>query len=129
MKLIKSDHRSLMKEAQLSNSLMIKLEGPSIKDFDPDKAIDIWFQKCSRRPGTSSSQENRDEAAQAPGCDTETSGQHEVNLDVQVQNEEIQPMPVELYELVTVAEDSDYESDYNSDDENANEIFDIIAKY
>ena len=118
-----------MKEAQLSNSLMIKLEGLRIKsDFDPDKAIDIWFQKCSRRPGTSSSQENRDEAAQAPGCDTETSGQ-QVNLDVQVQNEEIQPMPVELYELVTVAEDSDYESDYNSDDENANEIFDIIAKY
>ena len=47
MKLIKSDCRSLMKEAQLSNSLMIKLEGPGIKDFDPDKAIDIWFQKCS----------------------------------------------------------------------------------
>ena len=47
MKLIKSDHRSLMKEAQLSNSLIIKLEGQGIKDFDPDKAIDIWFQKCS----------------------------------------------------------------------------------
>ena len=38
-------------------------------------------------------------------------------------------MPVEMYELVPVAEDSDYKSDYNSDDENANEIFDIIAKY
>ena len=67
MKLIKSDLRSLMKEAQLSNSLMIKLEGPGINDFDPDKAIDIWFQKCSPRPGTSSSQENKDDAVQTAG--------------------------------------------------------------
>ena len=120
-----------MKEAQLSNSLMIKLEGPGIKDFDPDKAIDIWFQKCSRRPGTSSSQENKDHPVQTAGsrCSTETSGGHEVNFEVNVQNDEAQQMPVEMYELVPVAEDSDYVSDYNSDDENANEIFDIIAKY
>ena len=45
------DHR-LLKEAQLSNCLTIKLEGSSIKDFNPDKAINLWFQKASRRPGT-----------------------------------------------------------------------------
>ena len=131
MKLIKSDRRSLMKEAQLSNSLMIKLEGPGIKDFDPDKANDIGFQKCFRRPGTSSSQENKADAVQTAGsrCSTETSGGHEVNFEVNVQNDEAQQMPVEMYELVPVAEDSDYMSDYNSDDKNANEIFDIIAKY
>ena len=92
MKLIKSDHKSLMKEAQLSNSLMIKLEGPGIKDFDPDKAIDIWFQKCSRRPGASSSQENKDDAVQTAGsrCSTETSWGHAVNFEVNVQNDEAQ---------------------------------------
>ena len=41
MKLIKSEKRSSMKEESLSNSLMIKLEGPSIKEFDPLPAIDI----------------------------------------------------------------------------------------
>ena len=65
MKLIKSNRRSLLKEAQLSTFLTIKLEGSSIKDFNPDKAINLWFQKASRRPGTSASVENRNEVSQA----------------------------------------------------------------
>ena len=36
---------------------MLKLEGPGIKDFNPDEAID-WFNKCTRRPGSASSQLN-----------------------------------------------------------------------
>ena len=47
-----------MKEETLSTSLMLKLEGPDIKDFKPDAAIDLWYKKCHRRPGTSGSQEN-----------------------------------------------------------------------
>ena len=58
MKLIKSDKQTWMKEETLSTSLMIKLEGPSIKDFEPDAAIDLWYNKCHRRPGTTASQEN-----------------------------------------------------------------------
>ena len=65
MKLIKSNRRTCMKEATLSNCLTIKLEGPSILDFNPEKAIDVWFQKAVRRPGTSGSQDNRSEASEA----------------------------------------------------------------
>lgn len=59
MKLVKSDRRTLMKEDVLSNCLTIKLESQSIKDFDPVPAIDYWFNLKPRRPGTSSSQENK----------------------------------------------------------------------
>ena len=36
-----------------------KLKGPTIQEFKPDKAIDLWFDKCQRRPRTSGSQENK----------------------------------------------------------------------
>ena len=35
----------------------------------------------------------------------------------------------DAYQLVQVAHDSDYESDFDSDGEDENEIFDMIAKY
>ena len=38
---------------------MIDLEGTSIKDFNPDPAISVWFQKIERWPGSSGSQENK----------------------------------------------------------------------
>ena len=59
MKVIKSDKGTLMKEATLSNSMMTKLEGPSIKQFNPDAAIDLWFNRCPRRPATWGFQENK----------------------------------------------------------------------
>ena len=59
MKVITSDKQTLMKEATLSNSMKIKLEGPSIKQFNPDVAIYLWFNRCSRRPATEGSQENK----------------------------------------------------------------------
>ena len=59
MKLVKSDRRTLLKESTLSDCLMIKLQGESIKDFNSDKAINVWFEKLDRRLGSSGSQENR----------------------------------------------------------------------
>ena len=55
MKLVKSDRRTHMTESILSDCLMIKLEGTSIKDFNPYPAISVWFQKIERWPGTSGS--------------------------------------------------------------------------
>ena len=43
MKLIKSQHRSLLKEGFLSDSLMIKLEGAPTENFNPDATINHWF--------------------------------------------------------------------------------------
>ena len=43
MKLIKSRQRSSLKEDVLSDCLMINLEGESIKNFNPDEAINYWF--------------------------------------------------------------------------------------
>ena len=64
MIVVKSDRHTLMKEATLSDSLMIKLEGPNIKEFIPDAAINFWFNKCPRRPGTGGSQENKSTACE-----------------------------------------------------------------
>ena len=44
-KLVKSDRRTHMTESTLSDCLIIKLEGTSIKGFNPDPAISVWFQK------------------------------------------------------------------------------------
>ena len=41
MKLVKSDRRTLIKEDALSNFLIIKLEGPSIQEFDPALVINL----------------------------------------------------------------------------------------
>ena len=107
----------MLKEAQFSTFLTIKLEGSSIKDFNPDKAINLWFQKASRRPGTSASVENRNEVSQA-------------EPNIQVHNEGINiPDAGDAYQLVQVAHDSDYESDFDSDGDDENETFDMIAKY
>ena len=49
-----------MKEDMLSNCLMIKLEGQSIQEFDPQPAINLWFNlKHHSRPGTGGSQQNK----------------------------------------------------------------------
>ena len=49
-----------MKEDTLSNCFMIKLEGQSIQEFDPQPAINLWFNlKPHRRPGTGGSQQNK----------------------------------------------------------------------
>ena len=136
MKLIKSNRRSLLKGAQLSTCLTIKLEGSSIKDFNPDKAINLWFQKASRRPGTSASVDNRNEVSQAGDISAEMDEDNQADVlllnepNFQVHNEGINILDAgDAYQLVQVAHDSDYESDFDSDGEDENEIFDMIAKY
>ena len=57
MKLVKSQQRSSLKEDIVSDCLMIKLEGDSIKDFNPDASIQYWFDVV-RRPGGSQTMEN-----------------------------------------------------------------------
>ena len=37
---------------------MIKLEGDSLKDFNPDASIQYWFDVVARRPGGSQTMEN-----------------------------------------------------------------------
>ena len=37
---------------------MMKLEGDSIKDFNPDASIQYWFDVIARRPGGSQTMEN-----------------------------------------------------------------------
>ena len=42
----------------MSDCLMIKLEGDSIKDFNPDASIQFWFNVIARRLGGSQRMEN-----------------------------------------------------------------------
>ena len=49
-----------MKDDMLSNCLMIKLDGQGIQEFDPQPAINLWFNvKPHRRPGTGGLQQNK----------------------------------------------------------------------
>ena len=47
MKVVKSN-RTLMGEDTLTNSVTIKLEGPTIQTFDPLPAIELWFNLVPR---------------------------------------------------------------------------------
>ena len=121
MKLVKSDRRTLMTEKTLSKALMIKLEGPTIKDFNPDAAIDLCFNKHQRRSGTSGSKENKvdmDEAIASFDVSTETDKEEEAEEEKYVEHiqDEIQDAvnQGQVYELVQQPDDSDYESDYIS---------------
>ena len=111
---------TLLKEKQLANCLMIKLEGPCMKEFSPDKAVDLWFQKVVRRPGKSASQE--DEASHSASRNLNDEAQYEVLLieednTVGENNDNIQPAAAavvqagDVYGLVQEPDDSDYESD------------------
>ena len=53
MKLVKSDHRTSMNETTLSDCLIINWEGSCIDDFNPDVAINLWFKRTERGPGSS----------------------------------------------------------------------------
>ena len=133
MKPIKSDRRTLMSEKTLSNSLMIKLEGPTIQEFNPDRAIELWFNKWERRLGTSGTKENKQDVQEATDSLNVTD---EADKEIEVGNVEaaengnsevVAQSPG--YELVQQSNDSAYKSDYISDDEDPDEIFDKIAQY
>ena len=52
MKQVKSDWRSSLKGETLADLLKTQLCSPDIKDFDPRKAIEIWYGDSvrTRRP-------------------------------------------------------------------------------
>ena len=143
MKLVKSNRRTLIGKATLSNSLMIKLESPGIEKFKPDDAIEVWFNKCIRRPGTSKTRDNyvdsieaqiEDEATQEKddGDIEETEENEEINIAMDVHDDNVAGgnNGIEGYEIVDDAEDdSDYQSDYDSDGEIAEYIANKIENY
>ena len=51
MKKTKNDWRSNLCDKTLSDLILIELESPSIKNFDPDRAIALW--NCSASAGRS----------------------------------------------------------------------------
>ena len=98
MKLVKSQQRSLLKEDIVSDCLMIKLEGDSIKDV------------IARRPGGSQTMENIKHAKEAATI-IEASTSQEVEDEVEMVQEMDAVEDIE-YDLVEGAEeDSDYKSD------------------
>ena len=140
MKLVKSNRRTLIGEATLSNSLMIKLESPGIEELNPGDAIEVWFNKCIRGPGTSKTRDNYVDSieAQIEGeatqekDDGEIEETEEINIAMDVHDDNVAGgnNGIEDYELVDDAEDdSDYQSDYDSDGEIAEHIFNKIENY
>ena len=108
---------------------MIKLEGDSIKDFNPDASIQYWFDVITRRPsGSQKKLENIKHAKEAAKV-IEASTSQEVEDEVEMVQEMDAVEDIE-YDLVEDAEeDSDYKSDFDSEEEDSNDIYDKIAKY
>ena len=117
MKLVKSQQRSSLKEDIVSDCLMIKLEGDSIKDLNPDASIQYRFDVIARRPGGSQTMENIKHATVI-----EASTSQEVEDEVEMVQEMDAVEDIE-YDLVEDAEeDSDYKSDFDSEEEDSNDI-------
>ena len=107
---------------------MIKLEGDSIKDFNPAASIQYWFDVIGRRQGGSQRMENIKHAKEAATV-IEASTSQELEDEVEMVQEMDAVEDIE-YDLVEDAEeDSDYKSDFDSEEEDSNDIFDKIAKY
>lgn len=46
LKLIKTDRRTTLQTSALSDLLEIKVQGPSLQDFSPKQAVDMWWTDC-----------------------------------------------------------------------------------
>ena len=104
------------------------LEGDSIKDFNPDASIQYWFDVIAKRPGGSQTMENIKHAKEAATV-IEANTSQEVEDEVKMV-QEMDAVEVIEYDLVEGAEeDSDYKSDFDSKEEDSNDIFNKIAKY
>ena len=104
------------------------LEGDSIKDFNPDASIQYWFDVIAKRPGGSQTMENIKHGKEAATV-TEANTSQEVEDEVEMV-QEMDAVEVIEYDLVEDAEeDSNYKSDFDSEEEDSNDIFDKIAKY
>ena len=104
------------------------LEGDSIKDFNPDASIQYWFDVIAKRPGGSQTMENIKHVKEAATV-IEANTSQEVEDEVEMV-QEMDAVEVIEYDLVEDAEeDSDYKSNFDSEEEDSNDIFDKIAKY
>ena len=43
MKIIKNKFRSSMENESLNDLMMINMNGPTLKDFNPSNAVDLWY--------------------------------------------------------------------------------------
>ena len=112
----------------MSDCLIIKLEGDSIKDFNPDATIQYWFDVIARRPGGSQTMENIKHAKEASTViEASTSQEVEDEVEMVQEMDAVEDIEYDLGE--NAEEDSDYKSDFDSGKEDSNDIFDTIAKY
>ena len=50
MNVIKTNKRSVLSNESLDDLLLLSIEGPPMKEFSPDAAIDLWWKEKLRRP-------------------------------------------------------------------------------
>ena len=50
MKRVKSELRTRLNTSTLSDLMIVMLESPSICDFEPLRACELWAEDCQRRP-------------------------------------------------------------------------------
>ena len=69
---------------------MMKLEGESIGNFNPDRAINYWFDVAGRRPGGAKMKGNLKDAKEAGECSKEVSEEVVQDDDDEVEMQDVQ---------------------------------------
>ena len=59
LKITKSNRRSCLKQDQLDNLLRIRIEGPPLKEWNSERAVQLWWEDKSYRVNRSDVQATR----------------------------------------------------------------------
>lgn len=103
MKRVKTDSRASLNESTLNDLVRINMEGPSVREFEPTPAIELWASAATRRPNQSKRKKyrQRDKVKKVKVLvdkDT-TSEEDEEESDDEVEGESGRKMSKELEEL------------------------------
>ena len=81
MNVIKTNKRSLLSNESLDDLLLLSIDGPPLKDFCPDAAIDLWWKERVRRPHQNPRKKYRKHSSTTPGPSTAESSSSEEELE------------------------------------------------
>ncbi|XP_046577706.1 uncharacterized protein LOC124285508 [Haliotis rubra] len=128
MKLIKTSRRCRMRSSTLNTLMTVKLQAPSITDFDPEKAIDRWLVTPTRARSLNYNRGKHNQSAVKTSeviCVVE---EKDVE-DAEEQEEEEESDIEEEIAVFNKAIDPDEDSDYCSDFVDEEQTFAKIMNY
>ena len=80
MNVIKTNKRSVLSNESLDNLLMLSINGPPLKEFCPDAAIDLWWKDKLCRPHQHLRKDYAARTTSSEGDSTEVEGEEEIDM-------------------------------------------------